>query len=148
MDLILPTKGRSQRAPWTPAYLDAAATDARKFLTEVQYEYAIDQVLSLCEEEDPTHPLLTDVDAIGEFHELRDKHGVLGKINLRIYFWVCRTRKMIVVLGAVKKEAERKTPVHIVKRHKWRKRRAEELIEKHFAGKGTKVSANTQEGQS
>ena len=109
---------------WRPAYLRAAASDARSFLTEAQYEHAVQQVRLLCDEDDPTHPRLLDVDAIEDFHELRDKHGVLGKINLRVYFWVCSEFRTVVVLGAWNKRVEGKTPPRIVGRMKGRKRRA------------------------
>ena len=103
---------------WRPAYLEQASADARSFLNEAQYEHAVQQVLLLCEEDDPTHPRLLDVDALGEFHELRDKYGVLGKINLRVFFWVSREHKTVVVLGAWKKESEGQTPTRIIKRIK------------------------------
>src|SRR5437870_6178531 len=119
------TEGSTTRK-WTPAYLKQSCKEAKAFLTDQQYEYAVEQVLLLCEESDPSHSVLLDVEPIDEFHELRDKGGVLGKINLRVYFWIDTRHRMIVVLGVYKKEQEGKTPVRIVKRMKWRKRRAEE----------------------
>lgn len=133
--LIMRPEGVAGDAPWTPAYLEQSATDARKFLNECQYEHAVQQVLSLCEEEDPSHPTLVDVDAVDEFHELRDKHGVLGNVNLRVFFWICKPHKLIVVLGAWNKNVEGKTPVRIVKRIKWRKRHAERLVMEHYKEK-------------
>ena len=100
-------------AKWAPAYLEESAVEARKFLNELQYQHAVQQVLSLCEEDDPTHPVLTDVGAVDEFYELRDKGGVLGKINLRVFFWVSKESRTIAVLGACKKEAENQTPTRI-----------------------------------
>jgi len=123
-----PRRRNDEDAKWVPAYLEQSATDAREFLNEAQYEHAVRQILQLCTEEDPTHPKLADVDAVEEFHELRDKYGVLGKINLRVFFWVCKPKRMIVVLGAWKKEREGKTPQRIIKRIKWRKRRVEEQL--------------------
>lgn len=123
---------------WSPAYLEQAADDARAFLNEAQYEHAVRQVLQLCEEDDPTHPVLSDVDAVEDFHELRDKYGILGKINLRIFFWLCKEHRTLVVLGACKKGNQGQTPDRIVKRIKHRKRRVEQLLPSHFVVKKSK----------
>lgn len=133
--LILRPGGVREDAPWTPAYLEQSATDARRFLNECQYQHAVQLVLSLCEEDNPSHPSFVNVDAVDEFHELRDKHGVLGKINLRIFFWICKPHRLIVVLGACKKTAEGKTPVRLVKRFKWRKRYAEQSVIQYYKQK-------------
>lgn len=98
---------------WNVLILDLAFEDAMKFLNEAQYEYVAEQVRELAREEDPTHPSpALSVDAVENFHELREKGGVLGKINTRIYFTL-DTREFgdsrnhdIVILGAAKKEAE------------------------------------------
>jgi len=131
MELNVRGDGPDQK--WIPAYLEKAESEARGFLTELQYEHAVAQVLALCDEDDPTHPVLADVDAVEDFYELRDKYGVLGKINLRVFFWICRPHGTLIVLGAWKKENEGKTPARIIKRIKWRKRRSEKLVNDHFA---------------
>ena len=70
----------------------------------------------LAREKDPTHSQSLSVDAVEDFHELREKGGVLGKINVRVFFAVDKRKTAdidhhaIVVLGAVKKESEGKTP--------------------------------------
>ena len=53
---------------------------------------------------------MVNVKPIEDYHELRDKGGILGKINLRIYFLVIPKDKSILVLGAVKKESDKQTP--------------------------------------
>jgi len=130
---------RSDTGPntkWTPAYLRKAADEARAILNDVQYAYVVQQILLLCEEEDPSHPVLLDVDAIEDFYELRDKGGVLGRINLRVYFWISRPRRMVVVLGVWKKEADGKTPVWMVRRMVGRRRIVEALVTPQNARKG------------
>jgi len=117
---------------WKLAYFEISAQEARSFLTEEQYEHAVEQFEELALEEDPTHPKTADVRSIEGFHELRDKGGVLGKINLRVYFSVCKPARMIVVLGAYKKESEAQTPNWIVRRIKQRQR----LLEEHLAKEG------------
>ena len=47
---------------------------------------------------------------IDDFFEVRDKGGVLGKINVRVFFFIEFKSRTIVVLGAIKKENEGQTP--------------------------------------
>ena len=53
---------------------------------------------------------------ISKFYELRDKGGVLGKINVRVYFAIIGDKKIILTLSAYKKEDEGKTPKHVIVR--------------------------------
>lgn len=78
MDVIL-RADESPRRQWTPGHIRASAKEAKKFLNGVQYDHAVQLMLTLCEEDDPTHPVLSDVDAVEDFYELRDKGGVLGE---------------------------------------------------------------------
>ncbi len=95
---------------WTVFILSWAYDEARKILDADQYEYAVSQIMVLATEADPTHSVLCSVDAIEDFYELREKHGVLGKINLRVFFHLDRERRAIVLLGAFKKENNGPTP--------------------------------------
>lgn len=119
-----------ENAVWSLAYLEIAADEGRRFLNEVQYDHALDQLESLAFEDDPSHPKVAiDVRTHGDFLELRDKGGVLRKINLRVYFiLVDQPTKTIVVLGAYKKEDEDQTPKHIVVTMKNRARLARQLL--------------------
>jgi hypothetical protein len=96
---------------WSVMVLDLAFREAMKFLDGDQYAYVADQVKALATEHDPTHSVLCSVDAIEDFHELREKHGPLGNINVRIFFFVHKPRKWIVVLGAIKKTNNGPTPL-------------------------------------
>lgn len=96
---------------WSVLILDVAFREAMKILSADQYSYIAEQVKALASEEDPTHSNLCSVDAIEDFHELREKHGVLGKINLRVFFWVNTNDKEMVILGVIKKENNGPTPV-------------------------------------
>ncbi len=111
-------------ALWSMAYLRAAAKEGHGFLTDLQYDHAVDQFEELAFEEDPSHPKVAiDIRPHGDFFELRDKGGVLRKINLRCYFILLdKPTKTIVVLGAYKKEDEAQTPQHIVLKMKNRAR--------------------------
>lgn len=95
---------------WSVEYLTVAKDEANRFLTASQYEHVVDQLRALARERSPTHPHTVSVDAVEDFWELREKGGPLGKINVRVFFIVDPNRKMIVVLGAIKKENEGQTP--------------------------------------
>jgi len=62
-------------------------------------------------ETDPTHSAVIDVKAIVDYYEIRDKGGVLGKSNVRVFFFVRKEPRETVVLGATKKEKEGQTPL-------------------------------------
>ena len=97
---------------WDLEYVDIASKEARRFLDERQFAHAVDLCTQLAREPIPGNADLVDVERIEDFFELRDKGGVLGKINLRIYFAVLDSDKTIVILGCWKKEAEGKVPHH------------------------------------
>lgn len=90
---------------------DLVFHEARGFLSAAQYEHAACLMKDLADEDDPTHSTRQRVDAIENYHELKDKGGVLGKINLRIFFYVHRLpdNPLILVLGAINKGNEGQT---------------------------------------
>ena len=141
-----PSRSEGGQDKWQLAYFERAKTEAESFLTDDQYEHAVSLVKQLALEDDPGHPASVSVRPISGFHEIRDKGGVLEKINLRIYFWICKEIRAIVVLGAYKKEDERQTPKRIVARMKSRQRLAAECAArargKLRKGAATKGHAN------
>lgn len=98
---------------WLVYYLSVAREEAEGFLNGEQYAHAVDLVRALASEADPTHPVTVTVEAVEDFYELKDKGGILGKINLRIYFMASSKDRAIVVLGAIKKETEGQTPMWV-----------------------------------
>ncbi|MGE3175845.1 MAG: hypothetical protein AB7O32_00130 [Vicinamibacterales bacterium] len=110
---------------WSVLYLEQAASEARSFLNEEQYAHAVDLLRTLAEEVDPRRAQMVQVESVEDFFELKDKGGVLGKINMRVFFIVLPASKAIVVLGAVKKEADGKTPTVVRCKIRVRKRRFE-----------------------
>ncbi|MDZ4821673.1 MAG: hypothetical protein SGJ20_22160 [Planctomycetota bacterium] len=108
---------------WTVLILDFAFDEVRRFLNDSQYQHLAMQVKELARENDPTHPLTVDVKKIEDFYEIRDKGGVLGKLNVRIFFGVDGSARSIVVLGGIKKENNGPTPegTKIAIRRRWRK---------------------------
>jgi len=67
-----------------------------------------------------------DVDQIEDFHELREKGGILGNKNVRIFFGINKGDRTILILGGFKKENNGPTPggVKITMRRRWRKYQA------------------------
>ena len=96
---------------WNVVLLDQAVREARVFLSEDQYGHLSDQVRHLAEQVDPTHPAGLSVDAVEDFFELREKGGPLGKLNVRLFFFLDKKRKRIVVIGSFKKENNGPTPM-------------------------------------
>jgi hypothetical protein len=95
---------------WHVWLLELAYREAVKFLDDDQYHHMAEQVQELARERDPTHPQAQEVVPIEGFWELRDKGGPLGRLNVRVFFWIDRERSAIVVLGAICKKADGKTP--------------------------------------
>jgi len=117
-------QGRPPGYQWSVWVLNVAFKEA-EFLRDEQYEHLVLQFQELARQEDPTHSDVVSVRAITpeEFHELRDKGGVLGKLNVRVFFGVDKDARAIVVLGAIKKENDGPTPRGdmIRMRSRWRK---------------------------
>jgi hypothetical protein len=69
------------------------------------------QVKELAREEDPTHSQTASIDAVENFWELRDKGGILGGMNVRLFFVLDKKIRALVVLGAIKKQNDGPTPL-------------------------------------
>ena len=117
---------------WELGYLEVTVKEGKKLLTEAQYAHVVQLFEELAYESDPTKSKTQDVRNIQEFYELRDKGGVLGNINLRVYFSILteKKRNMILVLAVDKKEDEAQAPQHIITRVRHRLRIAKEIIER------------------
>lgn len=98
---------------WTVLIDDHSFEEAQDFLTEDQYDHVALQVKELARSVNPRVSETIDIDQVEEFYELRDKGGVLGKINVRVYFCVDDKRKRIVCLSTWNKRKEGQTPDHI-----------------------------------
>lgn len=112
---------------WSVCYLTAARDDAMGFLNDAQYGHVTDLMEALASELDPRRPKTVSVDQVEDFHELKDKGGILGKINLRVFFIVEDGEKTVLVVAAIKKESEGQTP-------DWAKTRARSRIRRFRAG--------------
>jgi hypothetical protein len=95
---------------WNAEILDRAYDEAMAFLDSEQYDHMAGQVRELALQDDPTHSDTIDVQSIEEYHEIRDKGGVLRGLNVRVFYFVRKETRTIVVLGAIKKENNGPTP--------------------------------------
>jgi hypothetical protein len=108
---------------WSLKYLPRAVDEAR-ILTPQQYWHMADQLCEICRERDPRRCPVVEIARIEDFWELKDKGGPLGKINLRVFFFVdtAKQRHDVVVLGVHKKEDEDQLRRSVVVRIARRKR--------------------------
>ncbi len=114
---------------WNVWILDIAYKQAVKFLKREQYQHMALQVQEIARQEDPTHSKTVSVQKMKgeEFYEIRDKGGVLGGMNVRVFFGVDDEvdARALVVLGAIKKQNDGPTPLGdvVTMRRRWRKYR-------------------------
>lgn len=108
---------------WTVLIPDIAFAEARNFLNSDQYQHMTMQVKEIAKEDDPTHSEFADVKSIEDFFELRDKGGILGGMNVRLFFFLDKRERFLVILGAIKKQNDGPTPKGDRKRMSRRKRR-------------------------
>lgn len=71
---------------WTVLILDQAYKEATQLLDDDQYAHLAAQVKELARADEPTRSETVDVRAIGDFHEIRDKGGILKRLNIRVFF--------------------------------------------------------------
>jgi len=78
--------------------------EAREFLTIGQYVHVTDFVKQLTGFGSRRYDRTICIAPIDEFWELKEKGGMLGKINVRIYFAFLKESNEIAILHAYKKE--------------------------------------------
>jgi hypothetical protein len=114
--------GRPPGYQWSVDILQQAFDQAMGFLNDDQYSHLANQVRELARQEDPTRSDVVDVRAVEDFHEIRDKGGILGKINTSIFYFSYKPTRTIVVLGSIKKENDGPTPIGDIRTMRRRKR--------------------------
>jgi hypothetical protein len=102
--------GRPPGYEWNVEILAQVRGEARAFLNEDQYAHLSRQVRELAGHDDPTHSATIDIRPVGDLFEIRDKGGILGKINVRVFYFVSRVNRTIVILGAFPKQNDGPTP--------------------------------------
>ena len=108
---------------WNVDILDVSFNEAMSFLDSDQYDHLARQVRELATEVEPSRSVTVDVKPIEGFFELRDKGGVLKKINVRLFFCLCRESRTIAVLGIINKKNDGQTQdyVKVLMRYRMRK---------------------------
>lgn len=108
---------------WNVLRLEYVGHEAGKLFTDAQHAHIVDQIKELARAKKPSHPDTLSVDQIENYHELRDKGGVLGKLNIRVFFGIDKKERAIVILGLLKKENDGATPpaIKIQMGRRWRK---------------------------
>ena len=95
---------------WNVFIVDFVFDEAMKFLDESQYAHLSEQFKTLAGHSDPSHSLVVSIEAIDDFHELKDKGGVLGTLNVRVFYYVDKRARSIIVVGANLKKNDGPTP--------------------------------------
>ena len=95
---------------WTVMVLDQAYKEATQLLDDDQYAHLVAQVKDLARESEPTRSRTVDVRAVEDFYEIRDKGGVLKRLNVRVFFLVHKAKRLLVILGAMNKTNDGPTP--------------------------------------
>ena len=96
---------------WTVMVLDQAYKEATDLLDDDQYAHMVAQVKELARESEPTRCETVDVRKLGELHEIRDKWGILKRLNVRVFFFVENSRRLLIILGVINKTNDGATPV-------------------------------------
>ena len=99
---------------WTVIILGLAKKEGRKILSDVQYDHVVEVLRRLVDFGNSEEIGDLDIRSIESFFELREKGGVLGKINLRVYFGTIPEGHELVIAKAYKKEDDGATPRHVV----------------------------------
>src|SRR5262245_39342202 len=73
---------------WTVLIVDQGFDEVMGFLNDAQYQHMAMQVKELAAMDDPTHSATVDVRPVEDFFEIRDKGGVLGGMNVRVFFFL------------------------------------------------------------
>jgi hypothetical protein len=113
---------------WNVDLLSQVHGEAMSFLTPDQYGHLAEQVRELARGDEPTKCQTVDVRPIEDYFEIRDKGGLLKKINARIFFCVCHSTRTIAVVGAINKKNDGPTPDHVKILMRYRTRR---YLEEH-----------------
>ncbi len=116
--------GRQPGYEWNVLILESAYRESRALLTHQAYQHIAMQVKELARQSDPTHSELIDVRPIeGEgFHELRERGGPLGGLNVRLFYGSDDKQRAIIVLGVITKQNNGPTPLgdKFRMRRRWR----------------------------
>lgn len=110
-------EAESDDVQWqTVVVLAVAKAEGHDFLTPAQYLHVVDLAKQLVGFGARRFDSALTIAKLQEFWELKDKGGVLGRLNVRVYFKYEVDRNEIIVLSTYKKEDDGKAPSHILLR--------------------------------
>jgi hypothetical protein len=99
---------------WTVVVLEVARKEGHKILSTLQYDHMVEVLKRLEDFGNPEETADLDIEPISSFYELKEKGGLLGRINLRVYFGVIPKRRELVIAKTYKKEEMGAAPRHVV----------------------------------
>lgn len=106
--------GDSGPEKWIVLVLEAARKEGHKILSDIQYEHVVEILKRLVDFGNPEEIGDLVIEPIESFYELKEKGGILGRINLRVYFGTIPDRHELVIAKAYKKEDDHAVPRHVV----------------------------------
>ncbi|MEX0717448.1 MAG: hypothetical protein WD066_12715 [Planctomycetaceae bacterium] len=111
---------------WNVGLIDFVCAEAVDVVGQVGYDHLAMQVRELASQPVPSHSDTVDIRPIEDFFEIRDKGGVFGGANVRLFFGIDKATRAIVPLGVIKKQNDGQTPLgtKITMRRRWRKYRS------------------------
>ena len=84
--------------------------EAVKVISDDQFRHIADQVKELARLKEPSKSELVDVRRVDNMYELRDSGGELRNLNVRLFFYIDKSRNVLVLLGFFKKKTDGPTP--------------------------------------
>lgn len=96
---------------WSVGLIDFVCAEAVDVLGQAGYDHLAMQVNELAMHPDPSHSNTIDVRPIEDFFEIRDKGGVFGGANVRLFFAIDKEARAIIPLGTIKKQNSGPTPL-------------------------------------
>ena len=104
-------KGAPPGYLWSVGILELAHREALAILRNGQIQHLVSQVKELASQEEVSHSDTIDIRPINDdIFEIRDKGGILGGLNIRLFFGVDHARRCLIVLGVFKKQNNGRTP--------------------------------------
>ena len=109
---------------WQVLSEDSVHAEAGKILSRPEhFAHVKEQVEELAREFEPSSPEGTlDIKSIESYYELRDRSGILGGLNIRLFFGIHHDSQSIVLLGLIQKQNNGNTPLgdKVRMRRRWR----------------------------
>ena len=104
-------KGVPPGYKWNVWILELAFQEALSILRRGQYRHMVLQVKELASQEEVSRSDTIDIRPINDdIFEIRDYGGILGGLNIRLFYGVDHPRRCIIVLGVFKKQNNGPTP--------------------------------------